>query len=123
MITNSCPFPPLYFFLLFPLLLFTFLLTPFYFPPYSFLLSSLLLSTSLFTPFYFSLYFFLLPSFLLHLLAFEVQKLRKRHAKAKKMRGKSLAFANRLDKYLLLNGLQIEVRREVGRSKKGKSFP
>gem|GEM_PF-4274290 len=67
MITNSCPFPPLYFFLLF----------------------LLLLSTSLLTPFYFSLYSFLLPSFLLHLLAFEVQKLRKRHAKAKKMRGKS----------------------------------
>ena len=101
MITNSCPFPP----------------------PYSFLLLSLLLSTFPFTPFYFPPSSFLLLSFLLHLLAFAIQKLRKRHAKAKKMRGKSLAFANRLDKYLLLNGLQREVRREVGRSKKGKSFP
>ena len=38
------------------------------------------------------------------------------------MRGKSLAFAKRLDKDLLLNGLQREVRREVGRSKRGKVF-
>ena len=85
--------------------------------------SSFLLSTFPLPPFYFPPYSFLLPSFLLHLLAFETQKLRKRHAKAKKMRGKSLAFAKRLDKDLLLNGLQRQVRREVGRSKKGKSFP
>ena len=51
---------------------------------------------------------FLLFSFLLYLLAFGVQKLRKRMTKAKKTMRKSLAFARRYYKRLSIIDLQTE---------------